>query len=191
MKPFKTYLKGKSVFVVSLIVILITIISVYINGEHHARTVTANFYYSLTIIGCALFLFMAYGLYYGVKLIDNFPDFKNFKIGRYINSSGEAPNVPFIDASDGIGGLVISIIAWIGMTILAFVFLILLEFAFWLSIFIIIMLLYWLFFRALKLVFSKAPKTKGNIGLSLSYALAYTSLYLGWLFLTVYLAQKF
>lgn len=166
LKPAKTYLKGQSVFIVSIIVIVLTIITVYINGENHSRSITYNFYISLAIIGTVLFLFMTYGLYKGIGLKDNFPNFKSYEMGNYIPSSGDVPDIPFFEGGEGIGGLIMSILIWIGMTILFFLLIILLEIAFWFTIFIVIMMLYWLFFRALKLVFNKAPITQGNIGIS-------------------------
>ncbi len=189
MKAKKTYLKGKSVFIVSLLVIGITILTVYLTGENYNRTVTSNLYLSLTIIGTALFLFMTYGLFYGIGLKDNFPRFREFKTGEFIANSGTAPDLPSIEVGDGIGGLIMSILLWIGMTILIFVLLILLEAFFWVSIFIILAMLYWVFFRALRLVFSKSPKTKGDIVISAIHALTYTILYLGWIFGIVYLTE--
>ncbi|WP_055447410.1 hypothetical protein [Lacinutrix mariniflava] len=191
MKAAKTYLKGQSVFIISIIVILITILTVYLNGENHDRSITSNFYISLAIIGTVLFLFMTYGLYKGIGLRDNFPNFKSYEVGNYIPSSGEMPDLPFFEGGDGIGGIIISVLVWVAMTILIFLLLILIEIALWFSIFIIIMMLYWLFFRALKLVFTKAPITKGKIRISMLYSLAYTILYLGWIFILVYLTQKF
>jgi hypothetical protein len=72
------------------------------------------------------------------------------------------------------------------MTILIIVLLIVIEALFWFSLFIILTTLYWVFFRALKLVFSKSNKTKNRIGFSVFYALVYTALYLGWIFGVVY-----
>ena len=189
MKAKQTYLKGKSVFTVSLLVIGITILTVYLTGENYNRTVTSNLYLSLSIIGTALFLFMTYGLYKGVGLTDNFPKFREFKTGDFIAQSGTAPDLPSIEVGDGIGGLIMSILLWIGMTILIFVLLILLEAFFWISIFIILAMLYWVFFRALKFVFSKSTETKGDIGISAIYSLAYTVMYLGWIFGIVYLTE--
>ncbi|MEW7278963.1 hypothetical protein ABW636_10245 [Aquimarina sp. 2201CG1-2-11] len=189
MKAKQTYLKGKSVFTVSLIVIGITILTVYITGINYNRSFTSNLYISLSIIATALFLFMTYGLYKGIGLKDNFPKFKNFKTGDIISQSGTLPDLPSIDVGDGIGGLIISVILWIGMTILFAILLILLEAVFWLSIFIILAMMYWIFFRALKFVFSKSSDTKGDIGISTIYALTYTTLYIGWIFGIVYLTQ--
>jgi hypothetical protein len=95
---------------------------------------------------------MSYGLYKGLGLSDDFPKFKTFKKGEIIAQSGTIAELPTIQAGDGIGGLIMSVLLWIGMTIVIFILLILLEAVFWISIFIILAMLYWVFFRALKFV---------------------------------------
>jgi hypothetical protein len=65
----------------------------------------------------------------------------------------------------------------------------LVEALFWLSIFIILAMLYWLFFRALKVVFSKSKRTKDDLQMSIIYSLTYTILYTGWMFGIVYLTE--
>lgn len=132
---------------------------------------------------------MTYGLYKGIGLIDNFPKFRSFKSGDIIGNTAPNFDSPSIDVGDGIGGLILSILLWIGMTILILVLLILLEAVFWFSFFIILTTLYWVFFRALKLVFSKSKHTQGDIGISAIYSIIYTILYLGWIFGIVYLTQ--
>lgn len=189
MKAAQTYLKGKSVFIVSLVVIAITAVTVYVTGIDYHRSVGDNLYRSLAIIATALFLFMTYGLYKGVGLIDNFPAFRDFKSGDILSHSPHGPDFPMITAGEGIGGLLVSIILWIGMSVLLVVLLVVLEAVFWFSLFVIMTLLYWVFFRALKLVFSKSAQTKGHLGLSALYALGYTLLYTGWIFGVVYLVE--
>ncbi len=132
---------------------------------------------------------MTYGLYKGIGLIDDFPKFKEFKPGETISHSVNTPDLPSIEVGDGIGGLILSILLWIGMTILFIVLLIVLEAVFWFSLFIILAMLYWVFFRALKFVFSKSKDTKGDIGISAVYSLTYTLLYVGWIFGIVYLTE--
>ena len=190
MKAKQTYLKGKSVFIVSLFVIGITVLTVYLTGENYNRSITSNLYLSLSIIGIVLFMFMTFGLYKGIGLNDNFPKFREFKTGELISNSGTTPDLPSLDVGDGISGMIISILLWIGMTIVVFILLILLEAFFWISIFIILTTLYWVFFRALKLVFSKSIDTKGSISVSIIYSLSYTILYLGWIFGIVYFIEK-
>ncbi|WP_250434700.1 hypothetical protein [Hanstruepera flava] len=189
MKIKQSYLKGKSVFIVSLLVIGITILTVYLTGINYNRSLTSNLYLSLGIIAISLFLFMTYGLYNGIGLIDNFPKFRNFKRGDIMGNTSPTFDTPSIDVGDGIGGLILSILLWIGMTILLIVLLIFLEAIFWFSLFIILAMLYWIFFRALKFVFNKSKDTKGDIGISTIYSLTYTLLYVGWIFGIVYLTE--
>jgi hypothetical protein len=185
----KTYLKGKSIFIVSLLVVGITALTVYLTGTNYDRTITANLYLSLGITGTALFLFMAYGLFTGVGLQDNFPKFQQFKTGEMRGQSLPDFETPEISADDGIGGLIISILLWVGITILVIALLVLLEAVFWFSLFILLAMLYWVFFRALKFVFNQSHKTKGNIGNSILYSMGYTVLYLGWIVGVVYLTE--
>ncbi|MBU2927562.1 hypothetical protein [Winogradskyella psychrotolerans] len=132
---------------------------------------------------------MAYGLYKGIGLIDNFPKFQCFKRGNLIGNATPTFETPSIDGGDVISGLVLSIVLWIGMTILLVVLLIILEAVFWFSLFILLAMLYWIFFRALKFVFNKSKDTKGEIAISVVYAITYTLLYVGWIFGIVYLTE--
>ncbi|WP_298350838.1 hypothetical protein [uncultured Dokdonia sp.] len=192
MKVKRPYLKGKSVFIVSLLVIGITILTVYLTGVNYHRSLTYNLYLSLGIIAAALFLFMTYGLYTGIGLIDNFPkfrSFKKFKNGNFIPHNDLGPTMELPSVGDGIGGLILSILLWIAMSILFVILLVVFEVVFWFSLFIILAMLYWIFFRALKFVFNKSKETKGNMGISAIYSLTYTLLYVGWIFGIVYLTE--
>lgn len=183
------YLKGKSVFVVSLLVVGVTIATVYFTGINYHRSLSSNLYWSLGIIAAALFLFMTYGLYRGIGLIDNFPNYRGFKPKHSILEYGRGPDLPLVDVGEGIAGLIMSILLWIAMTILMCFLLVFLEALFWVSVFIILAMLYWVFIRALKFVFSKSKDTKGDMAMSAVYSLGYTSLYVGWLFGIVYLTE--
>ncbi|MGI9532962.1 hypothetical protein [Lutimonas sp.] len=192
MKSRKTYLKAKSVFIVSLIVIGLTISIVYLTGLKFDRTIELNSYYSLTIIGLSLVMFMTYGLYNGIDLLNNYPVFKKYRRGAIFDVASPFPEeTPDLDIGDGIEGVIMSILIWIGMTILFIVLLFLVEAIFWFSIMVLIAMLYWVFFRALKLVFSKSNETEGKIGLSLIYSISYSVLYIGWLYAVVYLVEGY
>jgi hypothetical protein len=188
MKAKETYLKGKSVFIVSLIVVGVTTLTVYLSGVNYNRTVTSNLYLSLGLIGVFLFFFMTYGLYKGVGLIDNFPKYKDLKSRNLTSSSLELNELPDVDTGGGIGGILVSILLWIVMTAVLFVFLIVFQTVFYFSLFIILTMLYWVFFRALRFVFNKSSETKGNLGLSVMYSIGYTLLFTGWIFGIVYLS---
>jgi hypothetical protein len=189
LKVKQTYLKGKSVFIVLLLVVGLTIITVYLSGINYNRSLTSNFYISLGIISIILFVFMTYGLYFGIGLLDNFPKFQKFERGRFLPTYGHNIDLPGFDVGEGIAGIVLSILLWIGMAILFIILLALVEALFWLSIFIILAMLYWLFFRALKVVFSKSKRTKDDLQMSIIYSLTYTILYTGWMFGIVYLTE--
>ena len=190
MKASKTYLKGKSVFVVSAIVIAVTSLTVYFTGIHYQRSVNDNLLISLSIIAIVLFVFMTYGLFKGIGLVNNFPKFKKFKSGEMIDLPMGKNSVSGVDVGDGIEGLLISIVSWILLTIAFVIFLVFLEAVLWLSIFVILAMLYWVFFRALKLVFSKAEITQGHFFKSIAFALGYTLLYTGWIFAIIFIAEK-
>ncbi|NDK57621.1 hypothetical protein [Pontibacter fetidus] len=189
MNASRTYMKGKSVFIVSLVVVSITILTVYLSGINYNRSLTTNLYLSLSVIAGALFLFMLYGLYTGVGLVNNFPEFRKFKRGDYLATTGSVPDIPNTDIGDDEGGIFVAILLWLGAALAFIVLLIVLEAMIWVSVFIILAILYWVFFRALKLVFSKAIVTKGNLAISAVYALGYTCLYTGWIFGIAYLVQ--
>ncbi len=187
MKAKLTYLKGKSIFIVSIIVITITVLTVYFTGKNLNRSLESNFYISLGIISGSLFTFIFYGLYKGIGLIDNFPI--HLISEPTISKSYIVPELPNIDIGEGIGGLILSILLWIVMSIIFVVLLFFLEAIILFSIFIIIGMLYWVFFRALKLIFKKSADTKNNLIQSIVFAFIYTLLYTGWLFGLVYLSE--
>jgi len=65
------FITSKSAFTVTLIVIVLTIITVWIQGLHLERSILRNSFLSTSILSGFLFLFMAIGLYRGYKLKDN------------------------------------------------------------------------------------------------------------------------
>lgn len=117
---------------------------------------------------------MTYGLYRGGELTDDFPMLKDFKTGELVANSGTNVDLLSVAVGDDIKEFIMSILYWIVMTIVIFVplvvLLVVLEAVFWVSIFIILGMLYW-FFRALKLVFSKLKEKKENLGISAMYTL--------------------
>lgn len=170
-------------------VIAITILIVYLTGLNYERTVESNSYVSLSIIGVVLFFFMTYGLYNGIDLINNYPIFKDYRRGVLVEFTHPTPDMPAVDIGDGISGLIVSILIWIGMSILFVVLLLVIEAIFWFSLFVLIAMLYWVFFRALKLVFNKSSHTKGKLTLSAFYSFAYTFLYLSWIYAIVFISD--
>lgn len=191
LRQRQPYLNGKSLFIISLTVVAITVVTVYLSGINYRRSITDNFYISLSIIGVALFLFMLVGLYKGLGLNNNFPEYKNYKMGDFFSLAGTEIDTPAITTDDPITSFLGTVLSWILVTIVAFVLLIVLEVLFWASLFTVIALLYWVFFRALRLVFIKSRFTKGKLKLSTWFAIQYTLLFVGWMFVLVYLVDLF
>ena len=75
------------------------------------------------------------------------------------------------------------------MAILMVILLLLFEAIFMVSLFIIFASIYWIFIRALKMVFYRSISTMGNLPVSVGYAAGYTLLYMGWLFGIAYCVQ--
>ena len=181
LKETNLTLRGKTVFIIALITIGLTFLTVYLTGINFNRSLTSNLYISLGIIAGTLFVFLTVTLYKGTRLIDNYPRFQNYEPGAIFHGTS-IPEFGGGEVGDGIAGILLSILLWIATAIVIVVLLLVFEAIFWLSLFIIFASLYWIFIRALRVVFYKARRTRGDFSASLVNALTYTVLYTGWLF---------
>lgn len=184
-------LNSRNIFTITLIVILLTIITVWLFGLGDNRSFFENSLLSTTILSIAFFLFISIGLYKGVKIKDN--------LGQ-ITDRFDASQIDFIkdavadrsiedapDIGEGIFEIIISLILWF---IMAFV-ISYLCWAFgvivWFSILTFIAMLYWIFFRALRLVFKKSGKCRGNYLNSILYGISFTILYNFWIYAIIFM----
>lgn len=179
----RTLIETKNIFIVSILVIAITMLCVWFYGIGKHKTIIENSLISTSIISIAFFLFISISLFNGTKLKDNVG-----KITDKINSK----KLDFLkdltptdlnglelgaDIAEGIGGIIMSIILWIIVTIfLSFLFYAL-GTIIWFSILLFLGMLYWIFFRALRLIFKKSAECSGNFEKSIFYGLTYTILY--------------
>jgi hypothetical protein len=194
MKKPKTYhlIESKSVFKITLIVIFLTILGVYFWGLGVHHTFFENSIISTTILSLAFFLFITIGLYNGVKLKDNLGQvIDQYKIVDTSDISADfVSSGPMVDG-DGIGGIILSILLWIVMAIVLAVGLWIFSNVLAIVILAFIAMLYWVFFRALRLVFKNSNRSKGNFLESVKWGFTYTVLYNFWIygifFLTGYL----
>jgi hypothetical protein len=164
---------------------------------------------TLAVIAAALFAFLMLGLYKGVRLEQPRKDrpvwrpLRNKRGGAgstfiSTDTAGDVANValdiagsidmPKIDlpdvsdSGDDLIGCLLSIVLWIALAVVIVVLLpVLVELA-WVVFFVLAAMLYWVFYRALRVVFSHARRCRGKLALSAGYALFYTALYTGWLF---------
>lgn len=188
----RTILNTKNTFIVSIIVMILTVLSVWFYGAGKHQTVIENSLISISILSVTFFLFISIGLYKGVKLKDNLgkitDQFDLKKIEHLKNFTTTEIDTP--DIGDGIAGILLNIIFWIIATIaigyLFFVF----GAIIWITVLIFMAMLYWIFFRALRLVFKKAPECKGNLQKSILYGIVHTILYNFWIYGIILIATK-
>jgi hypothetical protein len=196
----KTYtlIESSTVFKISLLVALLTIICVFFWGLGRHSTFFENSIISTTILSIVFFIFITIGLYRGIKLKDNLGKITGDKVSGpemldlTPHSSHDTDGFD-VDTGDGIEGIIGAILLWIVWAILVAVTL-------WIFSNIILMviaafaaMLYWIFFRAMRLVFKNSNKSKGDMWESVKYGLSYTLLYNFWIYgvfmLTEYLKR--
>ena len=161
---------------------------------------------TLLVIAAVLFLFLTAGLYRGVRLERPHrepltrpsaaaPDApgSGWEVVGEILRGIQLPDI-HLDAGDAPGGddllgCIGSILAWIVITFLAAILLWLLTQILWATLLVSIALLYWVFYRALRVVFYRSRACKGKLLPSLGYSLLYTTLYTGWIFGLIWLSR--
>jgi hypothetical protein len=189
-KTNKKFLTSKAVFTVTMIVAVLTVLSIWLFGLGQHRTVFENSILSTTILSIVFFLFIAIGLYNGMKLKDDIGNLTDkIKISSLPDFSRAGEEADFLEVGDGIGGIIISIVLWILMTFLIGLFLWLFGAVLWSGVIVFIAMLYWIFFRALRLVFKNSNKCKGNLATSLGYGLFYTVLYTFWVYGIIFISH--
>jgi len=190
--PRKSFLETKYVFFSTLVIIAAVTLSVWLSGKADHRSLFQNSILSTSVLAGAFFLFISAGLYYGLKLKDNIGNILNKeRVQRYADKTpkfdGFEMDIP--DTGDGIGGFILSILLW-------FIFSILLIFVshffglfFWTAVFLLGAILYWIFFRALRLVFKNSGKCKGNFLKSIGFGIFYSLLYISWVYGVIFLIK--
>lgn len=194
MKKPRTYrlIESKDVFTISLIVTGLTILGVYFWGLGQHNTFYENSLISTSTLSVAFFAFVSWGLYHGVKLKDNLGQIVD-KYKAVDTSSVNTLSSEPLDVGEGIPGIILSVILWIVIAVL-------LSIALWVfanvlvfAVLTFIAMLYWVFFRALRLVFKNSNKSKGDLMESMKWGFTYTVLYNCWIYgifiLTHYLRQ--
>jgi hypothetical protein len=185
IKPIdKKLVTSKTVFTVTIVVIVLTILSIWLFGLGQHRTIFENSILSTTILSVAFFLFLTVGLYKGIKLKDDIGKLTDkIKIDKIPDLSGGlelSSDVP--DVGEGIAGIILGILAWFLFSILLLLFIWFFSAVIWTMILVFAAMLYWIFFRALRLVFKNSNKCKGDLTTSIAYGLGYTTLYNFWIY---------
>lgn len=184
----------RAIALISLPVVIITTLLVFYFSN---RSFVGEMGIAVGIIAVALFLFLTVGLYLGVRLEKPILEDPNKPFGSVDFDVGDAVGVAMVmptpdlkldvpdigGSGDDLVGCLVSIVLWI---VIAVVLMIL----FWVLVQVlafalpwVLLALYWIFYRALHLVFVKSDVCHKNLLKSVEYGLLYTGLYTGWLFL--------
>jgi hypothetical protein len=167
------------------------------------------------IISLCLFIFLTTGLYRGVRLerpgkdeldrsIRQFdsrdestgPRWNNFFNILFAFGPPDLPRVelPHLDihdmpdVGDDLVGCLVTLVLWIGVLILIMILLWLLTQVI-AALPVIAVVLYWIFYRALRVVFAKSRACRGRLLQSAAYGLLYTLVYTGWIFALLSIAR--
>lgn len=162
----------------------LTILSVWLFGLREHRTIFVNSLLSTGILSVTFFLFLTIGLYRGIKLRDNIGRLTDkIKAGKIPSGVGGTAEFPVV--GDGPEGILISIGLWLLLSFLGPLIIWLFGSILWAGILVFIAMLYWIFFRALRLVLKNGSRCKGNLTQSMTYGLGYTILYIGWIYAVI------
>jgi small-conductance mechanosensitive channel len=190
--PQKFFLETKYVFFSTLAIIVIVIFSVWLSGEASHRSLFQNSMLSTSVLAGAFFLFITLGLYFGLKLKDNIGNIlSKERIQRYADKTPKFDGFDFDPPAvgDGIGGVIFSILLWIIISILLIFVSYFFGLFFWSAVLLLGAILYWIFFRALRLVFKNSGKCKGNLLKSLGFGIFYSFLYISWMYGIIFLIR--
>lgn len=190
--PRKSFLETKYVFFSTLAIITIVILSVWLSGRGAHRSLFQNSILSTSVLAGGFFLFISLGLYYGLKLKDNVGNILNReRLKKYSDKTPKIDGFEFDppDAGDGIGGIILSIVLWIVFSVLLIFLSYFLGLFFWSAVLFLGAILYWVFFRALRLVFKNSGRCKGNVLKSFGFGLLYSSLYVFWIYGIIFLIK--
>jgi hypothetical protein len=191
---------ARQVFIISLIVIVLTAGLVFLQGLGNHRSLLVNSVLTTTVLSVAFFSFVAIGLYRGVKLRHDFEikwDARRFRFD-YDAPSPSVDSLAEIEApdlgGDDLGEVIIAIIGWILISIFTILLLWIVSNIFVAVVMVFVGMLYWIFFRALRLVFRHSAKSKGDLLTCIRIGITYTLLYNFWIygifFLTDYLRHN-
>lgn len=190
MRASKKGVFGKTILIVSLLAITLTLLLVYFTGLESHRSIINNAFISLSILAVGFFLFLFAGLYRGYDIRDDLKNKFKVKWGRTKRLLPDSWHweIPDMGSADGSEGCLATIAFWLTATLAAILLVIILEVFVWGFLLVLIGALYWILIRALKLIFSKSASCQGDLVKSFSYAISYTTLYIGWIYGVIYIS---
>jgi hypothetical protein len=182
-RPYRLLSAG-NVALVSAAVVVVTTVAVWLLGLGQHRTLFANSLISTSILFAAFFIFTIVGLYHGVKLRDDVGSLTDRISRKHFPGTSGFDTLPDFDFSEGHGilGILAAIVMAVVVAILAVFVIWLVGALLWTGILVFAAMLYWVFFRALRLVFKNSNCCRGRLGASLWEGFWYASLYTVWIY---------
>lgn len=182
---------AKTLTIVLLLVFVLSTGLVFFLGH---RSVFVELQITLAVISFCLFNFLSVGLYKGIRIKkDKFSDSKFEALDVMDVSSGlDVPSIgdlEFPDTGDDLVGIIISIVLWILVSVVLVTILFFLANFVWAVLLVLVFIIYWVFYRALRQAFIKSRICKGNIIKSMGYGFIYTVLYTGWIFGVIWISN--
>jgi len=188
----RTLITTKSIFMITLLVFALTILAVWLFGLGRHRTLFVNSVLSTSILSAAFFLFLVISLYRGVKMKDDLGKITDtIKRSHFpgLPESLEVPEIADLSFGEGCGEVFLAVLAWILAAFLILLLIWLFGALLWSLVLIFAAMLYWIFFRALRLVFKNSNACKDDLGKSFRFAFGYTLLYSFWIYGIILLAH--
>lgn len=180
----RQYISSKIVVCLIFLVCLFSFGFDYFLNITTPRALYENALIILSFMSCMLFILMGYGLYFGLKMKDTIGMLTDrIDTKKLPDFSGGAPDVSELIGSmgsiaEGLGGFLIALLA-------AFIFVILgwtIVLLSWYFILFLAAILYWIVYRAIRIVLKYSMQCQGNWTLSLKYSFLYTLLYTSWVY---------
>ncbi len=180
-------ISSKLLFISFLITIAVTSLTVFFTGLDIKRSIYENTFITLTILSGSFFCFLTAGLYYGIKMKQTMKVKLNNEV-KVSTVPAEAPDMNFDvpEMGDGIEGALLSLLFWVAVTFGTVAFLFFFETILYGGFIVIVAALYWIFYRALRLVLKQSILCKGDLTAAVKTGFIYTLLYSGWIYLIVY-----
>ena len=182
-------INSKTVFVSTLIVVPTLTLIIYFTGVNEHRTFYLNSLFSTTIISFVFLTFITTGLYKGWKLKDGLGNFLD-KFHLWKKPSSTTMNVsefePRVFDEGGLEGCFVSILIWIVLGLFGSFIFWWLGAIIWVTVLLVAGLLYWIIFRAFRLILRNSTKCKGDIVKSFGTALLITFLYNCWIYAIIF-----
>ncbi len=191
LKPVNTRIivGAKIAFFITMFVMVAVTTGIFISGPkdlyNDALTTAA-------ILSVLLFTLLTAGLYKGIGFKDDMPNlFNRLRLGDFFSLESITDRSPGLDLGDDLAGIVIGILIWFVVTIVISILLTLLMYSIWAIVLTFIMALYWVFYRAIRIVFRKGSECKGNLPESIKIGLLYSFLYTSWFYAVVFISKIF